>query len=115
YPSRMHAESRERGLIRSHCPPFNKVHNPHWQEVQAAYYATHAHERTPAALVRAARSRKKFLLETVAFTASTLHLKTREQDRLIVAAIDPTARRSEIVMETSKRRMVLSAAGFWPD
>lgn len=35
--TRASAEARERDLIQSRQPPFNKVHNPHWQDLRVGY------------------------------------------------------------------------------
>lgn len=38
YPSRAHAESRKRGLIRRYHPPFNTQHNPGHERARQAYF-----------------------------------------------------------------------------
>ena len=37
HPTRASAEARERDLIKSRQPPFNKAHNPHWQDLRTGY------------------------------------------------------------------------------
>lgn len=119
YPSRPHAEAREAALIRSYCPPFNTRHNPWWREVREAYYNTPRKSRDRGALVselyRAMGSQKTFRLEVVDYNDTLLRLRTLEEDQRRIAAIDPEARRGDLIIESSGRKMTLSHAGIFLD
>lgn len=92
YPSRPHAESRERGLIRRFRPPFNTQHNPDHAVTRAAYHDLMAGRKvTPGALAAAAAGREKgkvlpLLVDHA--SPSSLLLVTSLADALISAAVD---------------------------
>lgn len=114
YPSRAHAESREQGLIRKYCPPFNKRHNPWWEETREAYLNALA-GRSPGALVatldkKVKQGKRRLELEVLDFTDKLMHLRTLPEDRWIARSIDPHLRRSELIIQSAGRKMTLPHA-----
>ena len=88
FPTRTEAADRERGLIRLHCPPFNRQHNPHAAEIRAAYLAWRSGPvEEPAALARWLD--RKLPLLPIDQHGSQLLLRTRLEHSSVARLIRP--------------------------